>query len=340
MDIYEMLPIVAADYAQALSQRCKLLNYINLNAPVGRRKLCEELGLPERRVRSHMDYLLQKKLIVLDSRGAMLTDLAREILPGYLAFLSNLNNFFKKEEILKHKLGVNKVIIVQGDCDNDPGALSNIATAAAQYFLNNLSSDDVVALTGGSTMSAFAQAMSPCSHKGVTLLPLRGSLGRSHSMQANSIVASVGRKFGANYLSLNIPATLDYELASKLLSHPEVRDIMKYYDILTTIVFSISNAETMAHYRRLNQSQQDYLKVQGAVVEALGYYYDKDGKTIMRSTGIGIGDAQFKRIPLKILLAGGKLKADALDAFVKRFKDVTLVLDEAIADALIDKHNY
>lgn len=337
MDIYEMLPLVAGDYAQTLSQRCKLLNFISFNEPVGRRKICEELGLSERRVRAHMDYLLQKKLIMLDSRGAMLTELCRDLLPTFLAFLSNLNNFFKKEETLKHKLAVNKVIIVPGNADEDTAALSSIAMAGAQYFQNNLSSEDVVALTGGNTISAFANAMSACPHRSVTILPLRGSLGKSHSMQANSVVAMVGRKFDANYFTLNIPDNLDYELAAKLLTHPEVKEIMRQYDRLTTVVFSVSSAKTMAQRRRLTQSQLDYLKVQGAVVEALGYYYNNDGKVIMRATGVGLNDAQFKRIPLKILLAGGKLKADALYAFVKHTKDVTLVIDEAMADALIDK---
>src|SRR5699024_1681994 len=112
-------------------------------------------------------------------------------------------------------------------------------------------------------------------------------------------------------------------------------EILKKLDIL---IFGIGRADIMAEKRGLSQEIKDFLKEKSAVAEAFGYYFDKDGNVIYRSSSVGISIEDFKKIPYVVAVAGGSNKAQAIRATCKLRKDLMLVTDESAIQAIIEDY--
>ncbi len=92
-------------------------------------------------------------------------------------------------------------------------------------------------------------------------------------------------------------------------------------------------------YGVLTMQDLDDLRDRGAVGDALGYYFDIDGKHIESRTDsnlIGIGLDDLRHVPWSILVAGGTAKVAPILGGLRGGYFNTLVTDDDTARALID----
>lgn len=101
------------------------------------------------------------------------------------------------------------------------------------------------------------------------------------------------------------------------------------------MIFGIGRADDMSRRRGLPDEELNKIKNSGAVSEAFGHYFDKDGNVVFKTPTIGVNFEDLKNIKHIIAIAGGKNKAEALIATKIASKSAVLVTDEGAAREII-----
>ena len=335
MDIFSAQRLIGEDVIQTLFERFQIIENIRLYQPMGRRKLSLLLSLPERKIRSHLEYLQSANLVIIDKRGVLLNPETEDVTPFLVDFFTRLNSEFEKETKLEKLLGVKKVIVAPGNVEADPAALANLGMKAENYFTECLGESGCIAVSGGSSLKAFTDSLRSVNKTSYVVIPVRGAIGSSHSYQANTISLYTGMKLKCNALQLSIPDNISTELLNTLKDHPDIAAVTSMYKKIDILLFGIGRADTMASHRTLSDSEKESIIRSSSAAEAVGYYFSSNGRAVKKASGIGIDLDDLRRIPVKIAIAGGESKKSAIEAVCGFMQDIVLVTDESCADALL-----
>jgi len=321
---------------ELVETRYNILRYIRLEQPLGRRVLAAKLHLGERAVRNEVEFLKAQGLITTDQAGMWITPEGEELLAGLEPYVRLLKGLTKTEKELAARLGIDRVVIVPGNADRDEGVKKEIGRATAGLLKELLTDDLVIAVTGGSTTLAVAQAMIPGKqgHK-VLVVPARGGLGEDVELQANTIAAALARKLGGSYRMLHVPDYLSEETIAALLNEPRISRVVELIKSAGIVLHGIGCAQTMATQRGLNPREVQGLLDKGATGEAFGYYFDPWGRVVGGHSSIGITLDELGQVGRVIAVAGGASKAEAIMAVVAGRPNQTLVTDQAVAESIL-----
>lgn len=97
------------------------------------------------------------------------------------------------------------------------------------------------------------------------------------------------------------------------------------------MVFSFGCADLMARRRGTSEDDINQLLNKGAIGEAFGHYFDKDGNIVMKLNTVGIDMNMYKNSKYPIAVFSGVEKVDAFMALYKLNKNLTLITDEDTA---------
>ena len=327
---------IVPEILQTMVLRYDLLSYIKAHQPIGRRNLANELSLGERQVRNEIEFFTKQGFVIVERQGIHLSDNGEEILTKLREVIYQYKNFENLAERLRVKLGVRKVFIIPGDSEKNKTILEFMGKTAANYMESILKSYSVIAVTGGSSVAAVARNTPEVHYPHVTVFPARGGIGKSHSIQANSIVSMIGNKLGAQQEMLHLPDNIDKEILEVLKESLEIKEVFNKFENIDVLIQGIGRADVMANWRHFSQNSMDILKDKNAIAETFGHFLDIDGQIICPSSSIGINIEQYLKIPNVIAIAGGKSKAKAIMASCKVRKDLVLVTDESAAMEIIN----
>lgn len=335
-DFVQLMGQLAPDLAEEFTCRARVLERIAALAPVGRRQLAQRMHLPEREVRSAAAALKQEGLIDLDASGMALTDLGRSLLPQVQAYTHAAQGLTALEETLAQRYGIGKVHVVPGDADEDARILQEVGRMAAGRVRATLQNGSTLAVTGGSTLAITAQYMSSPTPLNVMVVPARGGLGRQVAYQANTLAAQIAQGLGGHHRLMHLPDSLDAAAMQEMLKLPEVRETMERLQRADVILHGIGRADECAKDRGLPIPQVRRLQEQGAVAEALGYYFNQQGDVLLASSSVGVDLQQLSPSCQLIAVAAGKRKAQAIAAMVGRYPHAALITDEGAARAMLE----
>jgi central glycolytic genes regulator len=334
---------VAPDTLQLLKRRYHILKQINKLGPIGRRSLAERLGLTERVLRNEVDVLKNQSLITTSSTGMKITSTGLEVLRKLEHLMGQHVGSQEKETRLANVLNINQCVIVAGDSDKDTSVLDDLAHSAVEVLDFLLpEGKNILAVMGGTTMSQVADAVDEQlgTHRELLFVPARGGLGESVDIQANVIAQKMARKTKGQSRVLHAPEHVRSETYSLLLEEPEIKETLRIVENASLVLYSIGDAFEMAKRRGLNQETLQLLKEKRAVAEAFGEFVDEKGEIVYKLSRIGLQSSQLGRIPNVIAVAGGKHKAQAIEAHVKTAPPHTwLVTDEAAANEILNGGN-
>lgn len=144
---------------ELMERRYSILRQISLSEPVGRRTLSNILDISERIIRSETEFLKEQGLINVAGLGMTISLEGEELLDDLKDTMNYVTGLSKLQDKVKEKLGVKKVLLVPGSFDKNESILYDIAKCGADYFLQVLKPEDVVSITGGSTMLEFSKAL-------------------------------------------------------------------------------------------------------------------------------------------------------------------------------------
>jgi len=330
-----LLRRVTPDLINCLIARYNILRNVFFTQPVGRRLLAGKLDLPERFVRSEVEFLRQHGFLRSEPGGMMVTPEGEAVIWQLEELIRSLSGITTLEARLKEKLGL-QLAIVPGDSDSDPIVRVDIGRAAAHILKKHLRDGQIVALTGGATVAALADNMVPVPAKGVLVVPARGGLSQPFEYQANYVVAKLAEKIGASYQLLHVPDNLAPDVLEKVLNDSQIQGMIKTIKSANILIHGIGPAREMAEKRGCAENELADLLQQGAIGEALGCYFNLKGEIVQAISTAAIQHEDLDSVERIIAVAGGRKKAAAILAALPRRKQDILVTDEGAAREMMD----
>ncbi|RWZ54970.1 hypothetical protein EQV77_12660 [Halobacillus fulvus] len=324
------------DVLEIMQRRYQLLYHIQIMQPVGRRALAENVQLAERTVRSEIDFLNKQGAVEITSRGMHLTYEGQNILEQLAEFIKEVTGIKVLEQQLKDKLNLDYVVVVPGDSDELSWVKHEMGKACVRYLKDHISSDQAIAITGGTTMAAVAEMMNPLQHaENCLFVPARGGLGERVENQANTICAEMAKKARGDYRLLYVPDPLSEESYQTIIEEPSIKEVLDIIRRAEIVIHGIGEALTMAERRKTSSQQLEVIKANEAVGEAFGYYFNTAGDVVHKVRTVGLQLEDLKHSKHVIAVAGGKSKARAIASYFKPGQSNVLITDEGAAQELI-----
>lgn len=322
-----------------LQSRYRILQSVLLMQPIGRRTLAESLKMTEREIRKETDILREQGLLDSKKSGMVCTSDGELVIEQLRALVYEWSGLTQLGKALEQQLGLQHVLVVPGDYNDDETVLTLLGKEAAQQFLSTIANEQVVAVTGGKSVASLAQFLQPVDHQqNITFVAARGGIGHEMHMQANTLVATFAMQMDAQHRTLFLPEHLSEQAYQAMLTEPMVTEIMAYYDRADCVIHGIGSAEEMAIRRNTSAEDLRILEEKGAVSEAFGYYFNAEGQIVHRIRTIGIQLEQVEKCKHIIAVAAGKQKVNAMLSYFKVApKQTIFITDEAAAKAIAER---
>ena len=337
-DEKEIVQQLVPEFSSIFLQRYRILQLICISGPVGRRTIQDTLNLTERTVRNELTLLTNQGLIEVSQKGVLCTEKGYKTTHALKALFHDFSGLTHKEKQLAKKLGIQKVVIVPGDMDSDQGIKQLIGQEAVEQLVNYTKKGDKIAITGGSTVASLLSFLSPLKPLDqVTFVAARGSFGSEMHYQANTLASQFAAKTGAHFRTLFLPENLSETAYAAIVQEPMVKEVIEMYEQMDIVIHGIGTAKEMATRRATSDDVVKLLDEKKAIGEAFGYYFDENGEMIYRINTIGLQFEQMKKSKQIITVAGGSLKAKAIQAYFKNtIPTATLITDEGAANNILN----
>ncbi|WP_027631584.1 sugar-binding transcriptional regulator [Clostridium hydrogeniformans] len=336
-DILKLQQKLVPELVELLEKRYNILKTIYYNQPIGRRILANRLDIGERIVRSEVNFLKSQNLIEINTPGMNVTLEGEEVLEKLKNFIHEIKGLTTVEKDLKDLLGLEEVIVVPGNMDEDESSIKELGRAAGNYIKSLIKENSIIALAGGTTVKEMVDNL-PKLHSmpGVLVVPARGGMGRNVETQANTLAASLAKKINAQYKMLHVPDNLSEKALSTILNEDEIKEVASNIKKADILIYGIGRAEHMGYKRGLSEDKISSITNSGAVGEAYGCYFDIKGNMVFSTSSVGISLEDADKIKHIIAVAGGENKAEAiLAAQIGKSKGV-LITDEGAARKILE----
>ncbi|WP_082233420.1 sugar-binding transcriptional regulator [Halobacillus massiliensis] len=324
------------DVLEIMQRRYQLLHYIHLMQPVGRRTLSDNIELAERTVRSEVEFLSKVGAVAVTSRGMHLTYEGQNILEQLAEFIKDVTGIKVLEERLKDTLRLDHAVVVPGDSDELDWVKHEMGRACVEYMRSVLKPRDTIAITGGTTMAAVAEMMTPLQEADHCMfVPARGGLGERVENQANTICAEMAKKARGDYRLLYVPDPLSEDSYQTIIEEPSIKEILYMIRNASIVVHGVGDAVMMAKRRKTSPQQMKNIQERQAVGEAFGYYFNRKGEVVHKVRTVGLQLEDLKFAEHVIAVAGGRSKAQAIASYFQPGQSNVLITDEGAAQELI-----
>jgi central glycolytic genes regulator len=323
------------DLLEVMQQRYQVLQYIRILQPIGRRGLAAQLNISERILRGEVMFLKDQGLVDIMASGMSITAAGLQLLTDLEDVMKDVFGLRELEDKVKAAFKLENVIIVPGNSDENDVVKKELGRACVGYLKTCLKGNNTVAVTGGTTLAAAAEMMTPIKEKKVLFVPARGGLGENVTYQANSICAKMAEQAQGDYRLLHVPDQVSEEAYKSIVEEPSVKEVLRLIKEPSIIVHGIGDALTMAKRRKTSEENVEKIREGHALGEAFGYYFNAEGKIVFTVNTVGLQLDDVKRSPCVIAVAGGESKAQAIAAYMKHMKNMVLITDEGAAKALL-----
>lgn len=322
---------------ELMERRYIILRQISLSQPIGRRSLSNRLGISERVTRTETEFLKEQGLIYVAVSGMTITEEGEELLIKLKDVMVDIMGITNLQNKVKDKLGIKKVVVVPKSCEDEESILKDVAKEGSEYFLDILKNGNKVSITGGTTMFEFVESIkTEKKYKDTLVVPARGSMGTDVDTQSNSVTARLAKGIHSDYELLNIPDELEEDAIKTLSQIPEIKRTLSHILQTDILVFSIGRADVMANRRNLSEEQKKIILDNGAVGEAFGHYFDKNGNLVYKLNTVGIDLETYKKVKENILIFAGVEKVEAFMAVSEINKNLVLITDEQSAQRILE----
>ncbi|HYE83504.1 MAG TPA: sugar-binding domain-containing protein [Clostridia bacterium] len=312
-------------------KRYSILRTIEFNQPVGRRALAGILGQSERWVRSELDILKNQNLIDIQALGMMVTEEGKEIIYKLRDYISELKGLKDLEETVKAMLGIKEFIVVPGDAESDHQVIVEIAKVAFEYLKGIIEDNDIITVSGGYSALSVAENAYSVDAQNVTVVPARGGIKADLERQANIVAAKLAKNMGGNYYLLHLPDNISEDMLNRMSDDPDIAKILNYIANTDILIYGFSSFESICRKRNFTDDEVERLKGLEVRAEAVGCYFDANGKIVYKSGSVGIKPEYLDSIKTMIAVGGGIHKAEPIVLVNRGRKNRVVVTDEAAA---------
>ncbi len=319
-----------------IEQRYQMLKLIKASGPVGRRTLSSMSGYSERETRAMLELLKEQELVNIAKEGVSTTDKGVAVLFALHDAMEERSGRLQLANKLSEYLGIRKVYVVEGDSDHSEVAKKLLGMQAAKQFRAYIQGDEIVAVTGGSSVAVIPSFMQHDEWPNVQFIAARGGVGEELGLQANMIAASFAETCHASYKAFYYPDTLSEEAHAVFQHEPAAKEMLELYSRTDCVIHGVGDAKNMALLRNSPEEERQILVDRQAKGEAFGFYFNQQGEIVHRIRTVGIQMEQLREVPLVFAVAGGASKAEALLSYLASAPSQTiLITDEGAAENML-----
>jgi DNA-binding transcriptional regulator LsrR (DeoR family) len=241
------------------------------------------------------------------------------------------------EHAIESEYGVRAALVIDDEELTSEEIRNRVADAAGRYLLQTISDGDVVGVSLGTTIQAFVDQLPIRMARQVEVVQLVG--GHSTVLSAQLAARSKTRPY-----LLHAPAVVsDSTVRDLLLEDQENQSTVRMFKQVSIAVLGVGALTGDATSRLLAEGIIDArlhrsLVSRGAVGDVLAYVFDSDGHIIptgLEDRLIGISLPEFRQIPLRVGVAAGLSKADAITGALRGGLINVIVLDARTAEAIL-----
>jgi len=249
------------------------------------------------------------------------------------------------ESVLGEKFDLRDVFVVITNHRGGERLTRTLGNAGAQMLVRHLAPQKILGLAWGTSISATVDAVEVAGTMPVKVVQLVGAMG-AHNMEydGHDLVARITEKLGGEAYYLNAPYLCqNAELANSLLETKSIQETIsvgKKTDVALLGIGATSpdySSFYLAGY--VTRRELDGLRKAGAVGDVCGLHFDINGQPACEDFCdrlVSIRRQDLLSIPVRLGVAGGEGKADAiLGALRSKYVNV-LVIDSTTARTVLE----
>lgn len=243
---------------------------------------------------------------------------------------------------LKKAYGLEHAVIVPSG--EEATMIRTVGAEAAEYAAALLRENIKLGVAWGTTLYHMVHQL-PFEHiKGSSVVQLMGGFGASNPQYDGADLArEFSRRIHAHYFPLQCPVLVKNIMVKELLlKEPGIQEALMRAKSLDAAFVGISSNDpdqsAMVKAGFLSHSEAEQIRAAGAVGHVCGYSFDKQGNWMDISSNhriIGVDFDDFLRIPVRVGIACGLKKAEAIRASLVGGHLTVLITDETTAHQLL-----
>jgi len=206
-----------------------------------------------------------------------------------------------------------------------------MAKVAFEYIREIIEDNDVISVSGGYSALSVAENSYNVDARNITVVPARGGIKADMERQANIVAAKLAKNIGGNYYLLHLPDNINEDMLRRMSDDPDIAKVLKCITETDILIYGLSSFESICRKRNFTEEEIEKLKTLKVRAEAVGCYFDINGKIVYKSGSVGIKPEYLDSIKTVMSVGGGVRKAEAIILVNKGRKNRVVVTDEAAA---------
>lgn len=246
---------------------------------------------------------------------------------------------------LERKFNLEKAVVIEEESGSTDLIKRDIGAAGAALFARMIRGNQRIGVFWGSTIYELVRNLTPKAVEGIEVVQMVGTLGNMLSdTHADQLARLIATKLNGEWRMLPAPAVVESNAFVKaFLKEPHIRQVLemgKKSDIALVGVGLCDQEALLAKAGYLTAEEISQLKSLGAVGEVGCRFFTANGQPCHsdiddRTISLKLND--LKKIPIKIGLAGGLNKVEAIyGALIGNYINI-LVTDLTTAKGLLNK---
>jgi DNA-binding transcriptional regulator LsrR (DeoR family) len=242
---------------------------------------------------------------------------------------------------LQKKYGVGRVIIVPVTATMDEDLVRKMVGQKCAELLASVRQDFTIGITWGRTIAHMTESVPESGLKVRRVAELTGGPGLIDAGIPTNTLAMFARKLLTHCYQMPSPIIVSsVEIGRSLKQDRSIRttlEMSKTSEIAICGIATLDNRSMLFRAGFIDEADLAYLKAKGAVGSILGRFFDKDGQEIdseFKERVISVDFEDFRKIPERIILAGGWGKAECIRGLLRGGLVSTIITDNITASAL------
>lgn len=238
-----------------------------------------------------------------------------------------------------------KDAVVVADAPTEEGLTSQLAEGAARWLSEQLKPSLRIGLGLGRTISKLPDSFHVEKPVDCSFTEIEGAApNQTTGFSSYNVTSRMGAIAGARTEFIYAPTFVtDRELRDRLVEEPSIASALeqaRQSDIILQSVGTVSESALLHIHGVVTDDDLEELRTRGAVGDALGHYFDGEGRPISFRTDdihVGLALEDLRNVPTSVLVAGGPEKVQAIrGGLLGGFFNV-LVTDISTAQQLIEE---
>ena len=241
------------------------------------------------------------------------------------------------ERLLESRFGIDEAIVVPLSA-RGADATGPIAAATGAYVSSLVRADMRIGVAWGRTLVSSLAFMSERTVENVTVVSLLGGIMKARKFNPAEFAWRFASLFQADCYLMTAPLVVDSAATRQtLIERCGLGDIFELAKSLDAVVLGAAGmgADATAHVSKFisNADRASLLKA-GAVGDVLFNFFDSSGKLVDHPINERVMSVPLdivKKVPVRVMAAGGASKVPALAAALKIIRPTVLITDEYTA---------